>query len=149
MFGEKNIALYKPHSLDQKGRLIIPCETGVEKSDTLCLKTDNEYCIQLYNFDEYSKYFDLMKKRQESMSSYDEYMEIQKQLDRVMMGVVDIGGCDSRGRIVIPKNILLLKKFLLEEEKKNIDVVLAGGGDHLNIYKSEEDYNRHIMSLKS
>ena len=110
------------HSLDNKGRIVIPQPFREKLGDRFCIAPS-------FDFNSISVYpTDMWEKRNES---YERLGNLNPALNRYMEQFYalsyDEQTCDSQGRILLPVNI---RTKILEDEK---EVEITGANDHVRI----------------
>lgn len=131
------------HTLDDKGRLVIPYKLRSNVSSRLYILKGYEGSLSLYCENDFGLYLDKLKKLSyESKSCRD--------VERVALSSVNELELDSQNRIQIPSS--LLKKYAIGKE-----VVVVGVLDHIEIWdkakwdtylgENEKDFEEKSESL--
>ncbi len=118
------------HSLDNKGRLVIPQPFREKLGERFCIAPS-------FDFNSISVYpTDMWEKRNES---YERLGDLNPALNRFMEQFYalsyDEQTCDSQGRILLPVNI---RTKILEDEK---EVEITGANDHVRIVAANASQN--------
>ena len=132
------------HTLDTKGRLIIPASFREDLGDTFFVTKGNDHCIYIYSQEDWEALVAKLRSLPQLSS------EAVRKLNRTLMGGANKCESDRQGRILISPPLRAyagLKK----------DVVLVGVGDHVEIWNRESwqqemedvDMNAVSSSLES
>lgn len=131
------------HSLDDKGRLIIPKDSILNKENDILLVRENSLTFSLYNIDEYNKILDELKQKK-SLALDNGYTGvinyIDNQINYIMINILSRQKIDSQNRITILKNV----RNMYEIEK---DIILCNGDNHIKVFKNEEKLNEYEKRL--
>ena len=111
------------HSIDEKGRLIIPARLRDDLGDSFVICNGLEGCLFVYSQDEWNKFVAEL----ESLPRMNKDARIFK---RYFFGSASEGTFDKQGRVLIPP--ALRKAANLEK-----DVVLVGVKDHVEIWNGD------------
>ncbi|MBQ1378149.1 MAG: division/cell wall cluster transcriptional repressor MraZ [Lachnospiraceae bacterium] len=112
------------HSLDAKGRLIIPAKIREELGEGFVITKNPDHCLSVYpkaKWDELIAAMDGLPK----ISS-----EPARRLRRIYFGNSSTPEPDKQGRIIIPQD---LRKYASLEK----DVALVGVDDHVEIWDAD------------
>ena len=119
------------HSIDEKGRLIIPSKFRAELGESFFVTKGLDSCLCVYPLD---KWEELSKKLREMPT----ISKSARSMKRVIMSAADECTLDKQGRILIPAK---LREYAhLEKE-----VVLAGNLDTIEIW-SKDEWDKEIDS---
>ena len=118
------------HSLDTKGRLIVPQKFREQLGAEFILSRGMDHCLNLYTMQEWEKFTEKLAQVPE-LSNPD-----GRKVARFFIAGATTCEVDKQGRILIPS---VLRDFAHLEK----DVVLAGLGNRIEIWdkKSWEEYN--------
>ncbi len=118
------------HSLDQKGRLIIPAKLREELGETFIITKNLDNCLALYPNDEWARFIEKMDALPKISS------EPARRLRRFYFGNSQQTETDKQGRILIPGPLRTFANLTK-------DVVLVGVEDHMEIWdeKTWNSYN--------
>ena len=110
------------HSLDNKGRLLIPrqLKTGLSEGSKLYIMKGYEGCLSVYNESEFTKLV-------EECSSLSYHKKNSRAYLRLMLSSVTELVVDKVGRVQIPTSTLT--KFQISRQ-----VIIIGVGDHFEIW---------------
>lgn len=131
------------HSLDDKGRLIIPKKSILTKENDILLVRENSLTFSLYNIDEYNKFLEELKiKKSKAMDSGTSGIVnyINNQINRIMVNILGRQKIDSQNRITILENV----RKMYEIEKS---VLLCNGDNHIKVFKDKEKLDEYEKSL--
>ncbi len=118
------------HSLDTKGRLIIPQKFREQLGDTFILSRGLDHCLYIYTNEDWERFIDKLSTLPELSSANG------RKLNRFFIAGAIQCEVDKQGRILIPTN---LREFASLEK----EVVLAGVGKRIEVWNrlAWEDYN--------
>lgn len=108
------------HSIDEKGRLIIPAKLREDLGDSFVICNGLEGCLFVYSQDEWNKFVAEL----ETLPRMNKDARIFK---RYFFGSASEGSFDKQGRVLVPPS--LRKSAHLEK-----DVVLVGVQDRVEIW---------------
>ena len=108
------------HSIDEKGRLIIPAKLRDDLGENFVICNGLEGCLFVYSQEEWSKFVAEL----ETLPRMSKDARIYK---RYFFGSASAGTFDKQGRVLVPTP--LRKSANLEK-----DVVLVGVQDHVEIW---------------
>lgn len=111
------------HSIDEKGRLIIPAKLREELGESFFICNGLEGCLFVYSKEEWTKFVTEL----ESLPRMNKDARIFK---RYFFGSASEGTFDRQGRVVVPPSL---------REKANLekDVVLVGVQDRIEIWNRD------------
>lgn len=118
------------HSLDEKGRVIIPNNFRQILGESFYITRGFERCLNIYTLTDWNKFSEII-------SSFSPTDDLMRRLCRFWFsGSVQVN-TDKLGRILIPS-------FLIEYAQLNREVVIIGAGKHVEIWAKErwEDFKR-------
>ncbi len=121
MLGDYEIYGQLTRVIDEKNRIILPKEFGVEKEEQLLLYKEEDYC-SIYSK---SKLENIITIKNQS------FEDEKKEIDKIALKILALLKVDAVGRITIPKEIL--DYYGLENQ-----VLLVGAKNHINIYSGRE-----------
>ena len=84
------------HSIDAKGRLIIPSKFREDLGESFVLTKGLDGCLSIYPMDEWQKIDEKLKALPGVQAG---------KLVRFMYSGAEISSCDSQGRVLIPQNL--------------------------------------------
>ncbi len=116
---------YFEHTLDDKGRLLLPkrMKEGLNESSSLYVLKGFEGCLSVYNEAEFNKLCLECEKISFNHKNSRSYL-------RIVLGSVVQLSLDKVGRIQLPS--LILNKYNIKK-----DVIILGVGDHFEIWDQE------------
>lgn len=111
------------HSLDAKGRIIIPSKFRDELSTNFILGVGLDQCLTIYTIDKWQKMFEELNKIPTTKSDARKYV-------RTLTSSASECELDGQGRIIIPQ--YLSKHAGIEKE-----CVVIGANDHVEIWAQD------------
>ena len=120
------------HSIDEKGRLIIPAKLRDELGENFVICNGLEGCLFVYSQEEWNKFVTEL----EALPRMSKDARIYK---RYFFGSASEGTFDKQGRVLVPPP--LRKTANLEK-----DVVLVGVQDHVEIWDKARWEDESIVS---
>lgn len=120
------------HSIDEKGRLIIPAKLRDDLGENFVICNGLEGCLFVYSQEEWNKFVTEL----EALPRMSKDARIYK---RYFFGSASEGTFDKQGRVVVPPP--LRKTANLEK-----DVVLVGVQDHVEIWDKARWEEQSIVS---
>ena len=111
------------HTLDAKGRLIIPSKFREELHTSFILTRGLDGCLTIYSLKQWEKIFEEINKLPDTKKDTRKYV-------RVLTSNATECSLDGQGRILIPDN--LLKAVSIEKDCK-----VVGANDHIEIWNEE------------
>lgn len=129
------------HSLDAKGRLVVPLVFRETLGDTFCIAPSYDFkSIALYPNLMWARMRDRYDKLGKMNSSLKRYLE---QLDALSFRGQE---CDNQGRVLLPAKI---RSCILGDEK---DVDITGANDHVRVVahiSADEQFKQFMADLPS
>lgn len=114
------------HSIDVKGRLIIPSRIRDELGDKFAVTKGLDGCLLLYPEDSWEAFTMKLQALPSSNSK-------SRKLQRFFLGGALVNEFDKQGRILIPSNLLEFAGIQKESE-----AVVVGVGNHAEIWSSSK-----------
>ena len=111
------------HTLDAKGRLIIPSKFREELHTSFILTRGLDGCLTIYSLKQWEKIFEEINKLPDTKKNTRMYV-------RVLTSNATECSLDGQGRILIPDT--LLKAVTIEKDCK-----VVGANDHIEIWNEE------------
>ncbi|HBD06326.1 MAG TPA: division/cell wall cluster transcriptional repressor MraZ [Firmicutes bacterium] len=111
------------HTLDDKGRLVLPAKLRKDFLNDFYALIDFDHCISLYSEEEYQK-------RAEPIMSLSTFSSDARKLKRLFFGNSMRCKLDGNGRLLLPK--VFLDKAHIDKE-----VILVGVWDHLELWDAK------------
>ena len=121
------------HTLDDKGRLMIPRKMREELGFKVYIMKGLDGCLSVYNVDGYQKLVDEFARLPFNQHKNRDYLRLQFASTHEM----DV---DKLGRVQIPT--ALLNKFNIGKE-----VIVLGIGDHIEVW-DQKKYEEYEASIK-
>ena len=112
------------HTIDSKGRVIIPAKIRDELKDNFVVNKGLDGCLNIYTASRWEVIYENLLKIPQTKSEVRKYI-------RVMTSNAIICNTDSQGRVVISAQ--LIKAANLEK-----DCVVVGSGDHVEIWAKDK-----------
>ncbi len=111
------------HSLDAKGRLIIPAKFREKLGETFVITRSLDKCLCIYDSDEWEKFAAKLEELPYNAAK-------QRKLTRYFLSGAAEAETDKQGRVLIPQN-------LRNAAGIDRDVVLVGAGRMIEIWSRE------------
>ncbi len=111
------------HTLDAKGRVIIPAKLREELGDTFIIAKGLDGCLSVYPLDQWTAF-------EEKLQSLPLGQADVRAFVRFFFSGATEGEADKQGRVMLPPN-------LREFAKLSKDVVIAGAGNRLEIWDKQ------------
>ena len=120
------------HSLDEKGRLVIPRKMRDELGTTIFIMKGFDGALSIYKSDAFEKLMKELETMSFNKKENRDYLRIK------LASIVDLE-VDKMGRVQIPQAIL--NKYHISK-----DVIVLGAGDHIEVWdnKTYEEYYSSI-----
>lgn len=110
------------HSLDSKGRLVIPQVFREKLGETFCIAPSFDFrSIAIYPTEKWEERNETYEKRDNMSPSLNRYLEQFYALS------FDEQTCDAQGRVLLPANI---RQKILHDER---DMEITGANDHVRV----------------
>ena len=124
---------YYSHSLDEKGRLVIPRKMREDLGIKIFIMKGFDGALAIYQEEAFSQVVEELKKYSFLKKENRNYLRIK------LASIVDLE-VDKMGRIQIPS--MILAKYHI-----NKDVVVLGAGDHIEVWDKDK-YEEYISSIE-
>lgn len=111
------------HTLDAKGRLIIPSKFREELHTSFILTRGLDGCLTIYSLKQWEKIFEEINKLPDTKKDTRKYI-------RVLTSNACECSLDNQGRILIPNNLYSAVGIVK-------DCVVVGANDHIEIWNEE------------
>lgn len=111
------------HSLDPKGRVIIPAKFRGQLGSSIAIMRGTDKCIKLYSLNEWNSLYQKYESYDE-----DENPEGYRKMRRLLATSVEDNVPDKQGRLLIPPQ-------LREYAGLDRDIVISGMGRHVEIWE--------------
>ena len=131
------------HSIDDKGRLVLPAKFRFAFPDKIYLLKGSDGAIELYNEKDFNDYLS-------HLSSFPFEKKKGRDIIRVALASVIEISVDSQGRILLPKEVL--QKYGLKR-----DIMVVGVLSHIEIWdlekwteyfdKNEQDFEDNLETF--
>ncbi|MDY3983802.1 MAG: division/cell wall cluster transcriptional repressor MraZ [Veillonellaceae bacterium] len=122
------------HTIDAKGRLIIPAKIREQLGESCVVTRGFDSCLAVYTKETFERMYDNLNKMSTSKSSV-------RALKRVFFGSAAELDFDKQGRILVPS---ALRAYASLEK----DVVVVGVSDHIEIWSRAkwDTYNEQVSN---
>lgn len=122
------------HTIDAKGRLIIPAKIREQLGESCVVTRGFDSCLAVYTKETFERMYDNLNKMSTSKSSV-------RALKRVFFGSAAELDFDKQGRILVPS---ALRAYASLEK----DVVVVGVSDHIEIWSRTkwDTYNEQVSN---
>ena len=138
MLGD-NLIGHKEITIDNKGRIQLPKDSGVEKNDELIfIKDEKTNIIKLMNKYDIEKRIETLKEKTLNTTIQKELEKIHSEITLIKLLCFDTVKVDSRNRI------LLLKEYRNENKK----ITLVGMNNYYLVFKNKEEIDEYTNKLK-
>ena len=121
------------HSLDEKGRLVIPKKMREELGNKIFIMKGFDGALAIYQESSYSKVMEELEKYSFNKKENRDYLRLK------LASIVDLD-VDKMGRVQLP--VAILGKYHI-----NKDVVVLGAGDHIEVWDKVR-YEEYISSIE-
>ena len=111
------------HSLDPKGRVIIPSKFREAIGERCVITRSLDHCLCIYTMEDWDKFVS-------RLSSIPYNAKEQRQLVRFFMSGANEAELDKQGRVLIPGNLRIAAGI-------DKDVVLAGVGSRIEVWSRD------------
>lgn len=132
--GEALLSGEYSHSLDAKGRIILPAKLREEIGDSFYVTKGFENCLAVYSSGEFENL-------SASINALPGNMREARRLQRIIISGAHSCEADKQGRFVIPPQ---LREFASLDK----DVVIVGNGNHAEIWNTEA-WNEYLYGEDS
>ena len=121
------------HSLDEKGRLVIPKKMREELGDKIFIMKGFDVALAIYQESAYSRVMEELQKYSFNKKENRDYLRLK------LASIVDLD-VDKMGRVQLP--VAILGKYHI-----NKDVVVLGAGDHIEVWDKDR-YEEYMSSIE-
>lgn len=121
------------HSLDEKGRLVIPKKMREELGDKIFIMKGFDGALAIYQESAYSRVMEELQKYSFNKKENRDYLRLK------LASIVDLD-VDKMGRVQLP--VAILGKYHI-----NKDVVVLGAGDHIEVWDKDR-YEEYMSSIE-
>ena len=121
------------HSLDEKGRLVIPKKMREELGNKIFIMKGFDGALAIYQESAYGKVMEELEKYSFNKKENRDYLRLK------LASIVDLD-VDKMGRVQLP--VAILGKYHI-----NKDVVVLGAGDHIEVWDKAR-YEEYISSIE-
>lgn len=123
------------HTIDAKGRLIIPSKFREELHTSFILTRGLDGCLTIYSLKQWENIFEEINKLPDTKKDTRKYI-------RVLTSNASECSLDNQGRILIPNNLLVAVSI----EK---DCTVVGANDHIEIWNTDAWKNYYDDAAKN
>lgn len=121
------------HSLDEKGRLVIPRKMRESLGNKIFIMKGFDGALAIYKEDAYEEVIEELKKYSFNKKENRDYLRLK------LASIVDLE-VDKMGRVQIPAAIL--NKYGIQK-----DAVVLGAGDHIEVWDKTK-YDAYMASIE-
>lgn len=121
------------HSLDEKGRLVIPKKMREELGNKIFIMKGFDGALAIYQESSYTRVVEELEKYSFNKKENRDYLRLK------LASIVDLD-VDKMGRVQLPSAIL--GKYHI-----NKDVIVLGVGDHIEVWDKER-YEEYMTSIE-
>lgn len=116
------------HTLDEKGRLVIPSKLREEAGDKIYIMKGFDGSLSIYKAEEFARLAEEYNTLSYNHKAHRDYLRIR------LASTCELD-VDKQGRVLLP--IQLLKKYNIGKE-----VVVIGAGDHMEVW-NKADFEKY------
>ena len=134
---------FKFVKIDTKGRIIIPKNSILGKSEEILIARENDITFSLHDLIVFNGYIEKLKIKREKAfdSGNSELFEfINDKINFLMFSKFGISNSDNQNRILIPP--MVREKYELKDK-----VLLCNGEDHIKVFNCIEKYEEYEKKL--
>jgi len=121
------------HSLDEKGRLVIPKKMREELGNKIFIMKGFDGALAIYQESAYSRVMEELEKYSFNKKENRDYLRLK------LASIVDLD-VDKMGRVQLP--VAILGKYHI-----NKDVIVLGAGDHIEVWDKDR-YEEYMKSIE-
>ncbi len=121
------------HSLDEKGRLVIPKKMREELGNKIFIMKGFDGALAIYQLSAYDKVMEELQKYSFNKKENRDYLRLK------LASIVDLD-VDKLGRVQLPTAVV--NKYHI-----NKDVVVLGAGDHIEVWDKAR-YEEYMTSIE-
>ena len=121
------------HSLDEKGRLVIPKKMREELGNKIFIMKGFDGALAIYQESAYSRVMEELEKYSFNKKENRDYLRLK------LASIVDLD-VDKMGRVQLP--VAILGKYHI-----NKDVIVLGAGDHIEVWDKDR-YEEYMSSIE-
>ena len=122
------------HSLDEKGRLVIPKKMREELGNKIFIMKGFDGALAIYQLSAYDKVMEELQKYSFNKKENRDYLRLK------LASIVDLD-VDELGRVQLPTAVV--NKYHI-----NKDVVVLGAGDHIEVWDKAR-YEEYMTSIEN
>ena len=121
------------HSLDEKGRLVIPKKMREELGNKIFIMKGFDGALAIYQESAYSRVMEELEKYSFNKKENRDYLRLK------LASIVDLD-VDKMGRVQLP--VAILGKYHIAK-----DVIVLGAGDHIEVWDKAR-YEEYMSSIE-
>ena len=121
------------HSLDEKGRLVIPKKMREELGSKIFIMKGFDGALAIYQESAYSRVMEELEKYSFNKKENRDYLRLK------LASIVDLD-VDKMGRVQLP--VAILGKYHIAK-----DVIVLGAGDHIEVWDKNR-YEEYMSSIE-
>lgn len=141
MFGEQQMYLNSENSIDNKKRVYMPSKSKVESKEQLMICSESDIYFSIYSYIYINRYIEKLEKRYLKVATFDEKLEILKEIEYFKSKIVDSCAVDNQKRIILPHEII--NNYDIKDK-----IIFVGAKDHLKCFSSYEDVKKYRMGMQ-
>ena len=122
------------HSLDEKGRLVIPKKMREELGNKIFIMKGFDGALAIYQLSAYDKVMEELQKYSFNKKENRDYLRLK------LASIVDLD-VDELGRVQLPTAVV--NKYHI-----NKDVIVLGAGDHIEVWDKAR-YEEYMTSIEN
>lgn len=134
---------FKFVKIDTKGRIIIPKNSILGKSEEILIARENDITFSLHDLIVFNGYIEKLKiKREKAFDSgnLELFEYINDKINFLMFSKFGISNSDNQNRILIPP--MVREMYELKDK-----VLLCNGEDHIKVFNGIEKYEEYEKKL--
>ena len=132
---------FKFVKIDTKGRIIIPKNSILGKSENILIARENDITFSLHDLIVFNGYIEKLKREKAFDSGNSELFEfINDKINFLMFSKFGISNSDNQNRILIPP--MVREMYELKDK-----VLLCNGESHIKVFNGIEKYEEYEKKL--
>ena len=131
---------FKFVKIDTKGRIIIPKNSILGKSENILIARENDITFSLHDLIVFNGYIEKLKREKAFDSGNSELFEfINDKINFLMFSKFGISNSDNQNRILIPP--MVREMYELKDK-----VLLCNGESHIKVFNGIEKYEEYLLN---
>ena len=134
---------FKFVKIDTKGRIIIPKNSILGKSEEILIARENDITFSLHDLIVFNGYIEKIKKKREKAfdsGNLELFEYINDKINFLMFSKFGISNSDNQNRILIPP--MVREMYELKDK-----VLLCNGENHIKVFNGIEKYEEYEKKL--